>query len=37
MFERGVIVSYEIICRWCRKFGLAIAAELHRRRPQPKE
>jgi putative transposase len=35
MFERGVIVSYESIRRWCHKFGPAIAAEL-RRRPQPK-
>jgi putative transposase len=36
MFERGVLVSYESIRRWCLKFGPAIAAELCRRRPQPK-
>src|SRR6185437_10239964 len=36
MFERGLIVSYESIRRWCHKFGPVIAAELRRRRPQPK-
>jgi putative transposase len=36
MFERGIIVSYESIRCWCHKFGPAIAAELRRRRPQPK-
>jgi putative transposase len=36
MFERDVVVSYESIRRWCHKFGPAIAAELRRRRPQPK-
>jgi putative transposase len=35
MFERGVIVSYETIRRWCLKFGPAIAAELRRRRSRP--
>ena len=37
MFERGVVVSYEAIRRWCRKFGPLIAAGLRRRRPQPKD
>lgn len=36
MFERGIIVSYESIRRWCHKFGPAIAAEIRRRRPHPK-
>jgi putative transposase len=36
MFERGIIVSYESVRRWCDKFGPAIKAELRRRRPQPK-
>ena len=33
--ERGIIVSYESIRRWCLKFGLAFADNLRRRRPQP--
>jgi len=37
MFERGIIVSYESIRRWCHKFGPVIAAEIRRRRPQPKD
>src|SRR5260221_5642179 len=37
MFERGVIVSYETIRRWCLKFGPVIAAALRCRRPQPKD
>src|SRR5262249_49290816 len=36
LFERGVVVSYETIRAWCLKFGPLIAAELKRRRPQPK-
>lgn len=36
LFERGVVVSYETICAWCPTFGPAIAAELKRRRPQPR-
>ncbi|MCX4781386.1 IS6 family transposase [Streptomyces sp. NBC_01264] len=35
MLERGVIVSYESIRRWCLKFGQAYANALRRRRPQP--
>ncbi len=32
MLERGVVVSYETIRRWCAKFGQAYANELRRRR-----
>ncbi|MEY9988240.1 putative transposase [Streptomyces sp. V4I8] len=34
MLQRGVIVSYETVRRWCSKFGQAYANGLHRRRPQ---
>jgi putative transposase len=37
MFERGVVVSYETIRRWCHTFGPAIAAALRQRRPQPQD
>jgi putative transposase len=33
--ERGVIVSYETIRRWCLKFGQSFAQNLRRRRPRP--
>lgn len=33
--ERGVIVTYETIRRWSRKFGQAYANGLRRRRPRP--
>jgi putative transposase len=33
--ERGVIVTYEAIRKWCRKFGQAYANQLRRRRPRP--
>ncbi len=35
MLERGVIVSYETVRRWCLKFGQAYANALRRRRPRP--
>ncbi|MFJ1618651.1 IS6 family transposase [Streptomyces sp. NPDC088251] len=35
MFERGVIVSYETVRRWCAKFGQAYAGALRRRQPRP--
>ncbi|MER7692508.1 IS6 family transposase [Streptomyces sp. NPDC097610] len=35
MLERGVIVSYETVRRWCAKFGQAYAYGLRRRRPRP--
>ncbi|MBL3667252.1 IS6 family transposase [Streptomyces sp. M2CJ-2] len=33
--ERGVIVSYETVRRWCAKFGQHYANGLRRRRPRP--
>src|SRR3984957_7793697 len=33
--ERGVVVSYETIRRWCKKFGESFAKRLRRRRPRP--
>ena len=33
--ERGVVVSYESIRRWCRKFGQSFANSLRRRRSRP--
>lgn len=33
--ERGVVVSYETIRRWCKKFGQSFANCLRRRRPRP--
>ena len=35
MLERGVIVPYETVRRWCLKFGQAYANSLRRRRPRP--
>jgi putative transposase len=35
LFVRGVIVSYEAIRKWCRKFGQTYANQLRRRRPKP--
>jgi putative transposase len=35
MLERGVIVSYESIRRWCLKSGQQYASSLRRRRPRP--
>ncbi len=33
--ERGIIVSYETVRRWCKKFGASFADRLRRRRPRP--
>lgn len=33
--ERGVVVSYESIRRWCLRFGAEFAAKLCKRRPRP--
>jgi putative transposase len=33
--ERGVVVSYETVRRWCKKFGASFANRLRRRRPRP--
>jgi putative transposase len=35
MAERGVILTYEAVRYWCRKFGQAYANLLRRRRPRP--
>jgi putative transposase len=35
LFVRGVIVSYEAIRKWCRKFGQAYANQLRHRHPRP--
>jgi putative transposase len=35
LFARSIIVTYEAICQWCRKFGQAYANELRHRRPRP--
>lgn len=32
---RGILVSYETVRQWCRKFGQTYANQLRRRRPQP--
>jgi len=33
--ERGVVLTYETVRQWCRKFGQQYANELRRRRPRP--
>ncbi|MBV8094832.1 MAG: IS6 family transposase [Acetobacteraceae bacterium] len=33
--ERGVLLTYETVRRWCRKFGESFANKMRRRRPQP--
>ena len=33
--ERGVIVSYETVRRWCLRFSQDVADRLRRRRPKP--
>jgi putative transposase len=35
MLQRGVVISYETIRRWCVKFGQAYADRLRLRRPRP--
>jgi len=35
LFERGVVVTYEAIRKWCRKCGQQYANQLRRRRPRP--
>ena len=34
LFERGVVVTYEAIRKWCRKFGQQYANQLRRRHAQ---
>jgi transposase-like protein len=33
LLARGIIVSYEVIRKWCRKVGRGYANQLRRRRP----
>src|SRR6202789_3647136 len=33
--DRGIVVSYETVRRWCKKFGASFADRLRRRRPRP--
>ncbi len=33
--ERGVLLTYETIRRWCRKFGQSFENSVRRRRPRP--
>jgi putative transposase len=35
LFARGVIVTYEAIRKWCRKFGQHYANQVRHRRPKP--
>src|SRR6266436_6103933 len=35
LLERGVVVTYEAIRKWCGKFGQQYATQLRRRRPRP--
>ncbi|WP_456340005.1 IS6 family transposase [Streptomyces europaeiscabiei] len=35
MLERGIVVSYETVRRWCAKFGQTYANALRRRQPRP--
>src|SRR5688572_17968621 len=35
MAERGVILTYEAVRYWCRKFGQTYANQLRRRQPRP--
>jgi putative transposase len=35
LFVRGIIVTYEAIRKWCRKFGQQYAHQLRHRRPRP--
>jgi putative transposase len=35
LFARGIVVTYETIRQWCRKFGQTFANALRRRRARP--
>lgn len=37
LLERGIVVSYETIRRWCRKFGAAYVKQLPRKKPSRKD
>jgi len=32
--QRGILVTYEMVCQWCLTFGQTYANELRRRRPR---
>jgi putative transposase len=32
--ERGIVVSYETVRRWCKQFGQTFARRLRHRRPR---
>jgi hypothetical protein len=32
--QRGIVVSYETVRRWCKRFGATFAGRLRRRRPR---
>jgi putative transposase len=34
LVERGIVVSYETVRRWCKKFDQSFANRLRRRRPR---
>jgi putative transposase len=34
LFARGIVVTYEAIRKWCRKFGQDYANQIRRRRPR---
>jgi putative transposase len=36
LFACGVLVTYEAIRQWCRKFGQWYANQLRRRQPRPR-
>jgi putative transposase len=33
--ERGIVVSYGTVRRWCKRFGQTFASRLRHRRPRP--
>ncbi|BCF94919.1 hypothetical protein PPGU16_79860 (plasmid) [Paraburkholderia largidicola] len=35
LFERGVVVSYETVRRWCNKFGAGFASQARAARREP--
>jgi putative transposase len=37
MAARGVLLTYEAVRPWCRKFGRAYANQLRRQRPKPSD
>ncbi|WP_134500159.1 IS6 family transposase, partial [Microvirga pakistanensis] len=37
LLERGIVVSYETIRRWGKKFGPAYARRLHRKQPSSRD